>query len=71
MSGQPRSCDLTPCDFFLWLYIKNSIFSAPVVGMDDLRQRITNKFEEIGRWKILLTPLKEELGYACMKVVVT
>jgi hypothetical protein len=55
----------------LWLYIKNSIFSAPVVGMDDLRQRITNKFEEIGRWKILLTPLKEELGYACMKVVVT
>jgi hypothetical protein len=33
----PRSCDLTPCDFFLWPYIKNSIFSAPA----------TNKFEEI------------------------
>jgi hypothetical protein len=42
-----RSCDLTPCDFFLWPYIKNSIFSAPVVDVDDLRQRITNKFEEI------------------------
>jgi hypothetical protein len=43
----PRSCDLTPCDFFLWPYIKNSIFSAAVVDMDDLRQRITNKFKEI------------------------
>jgi hypothetical protein len=43
----PRSCDLTPCDFFLWPYIKKSIFSARVVDMDDLRKRITNKFEEI------------------------
>ncbi|CAH1372853.1 unnamed protein product, partial [Tenebrio molitor] len=22
----PRSCDLTPCDFFLWPHIKNSIY---------------------------------------------
>jgi hypothetical protein len=43
----PRSCDLTPCDFFLWPYIKKSIFSARVVDMDDLRKRTTNKFEEI------------------------
>jgi Ni,Fe-hydrogenase III large subunit len=35
------------CDFFLWLYIKNLIFSAAVVDTDDLRQRITNKCEEI------------------------
>ncbi|CAH1383573.1 unnamed protein product, partial [Tenebrio molitor] len=46
-TSPPWSCDLTPCDFFLWLSIKNSIVSAPVVDMDDLRQRITNKFEEI------------------------
>ncbi|RZC40971.1 hypothetical protein BDFB_015176 [Asbolus verrucosus] len=45
--GPPSSCDLTPCDFFLWPYIKNSIFNTPVVDMNDLRQRITNKFEEI------------------------
>lgn len=43
----PRSCDLTACDFFLWPYIKNSIYNTPVVDKDDLRQRITNKFEEI------------------------
>ncbi|RZC41009.1 hypothetical protein BDFB_015015, partial [Asbolus verrucosus] len=43
----PRSCDMTPCDFFLWPYIKNSIFNTLVVDMNDLRQRITNKFEEI------------------------
>jgi hypothetical protein len=52
----------------LWPYIKNSIFSAPIVEMDDLWQRIASKFEEIGCWHILLTPLKE-LGYAYMKVL--
>jgi hypothetical protein len=30
-----------------------------VVEMDDLWQRIASKFEEIGCWNILLTPLKE------------
>ncbi|KAL1488779.1 hypothetical protein ABEB36_000345 [Hypothenemus hampei] len=37
----PRSCDLTPCDFFLWPYIKNRIFTRPVQNMDDLKERIT------------------------------
>jgi hypothetical protein len=27
--------------------VQACVFSAPVVDMDDLRQRITNKFEEI------------------------
>jgi hypothetical protein len=39
-----------------------------MVEMDDLWQRIASKFEEIGCWHILLTPLKE-LGYAYMKVL--
>jgi len=43
----PRSCDLTPCDFFLWPHLKNSIYSTPVVDLQDLQQRITNKIEEI------------------------
>lgn len=43
----PRSCDLTPCDFFLWPHLKNSIFTTPIFDLNDLRQRIINKIEEI------------------------
>jgi hypothetical protein len=43
----PRSCDLAPCDFFLWPHIKNSIYTTPINDLDDLRQRIRGKIEEI------------------------
>ncbi|PSN40664.1 hypothetical protein C0J52_15767 [Blattella germanica] len=37
----PRSPDLTPCDFFLWGFVKDSIFVTPVpLNLDDLKQRI-------------------------------
>ncbi|RZC32396.1 hypothetical protein BDFB_015208, partial [Asbolus verrucosus] len=42
-----RSCDLTPYDFFLWPYIKNSIYTTPVDNLENLRHRITNKIEEL------------------------
>lgn len=42
-----RSCDLTPCDFFLWPYLKNSIFQTPINNLDELRQKITLKCNEI------------------------
>ena len=32
----PRSPDLTPCDFFLWGYLKNRVFSSPPADLDDL-----------------------------------
>ena len=40
----PRSPDLTPPDFFVWGYLKDSIFRPPNAPetIDDLRQRITN-----------------------------
>jgi hypothetical protein len=38
---RPRSPDLTPCDFFLWGYVKDKVFVPPVpVTLDDLKQRI-------------------------------
>lgn len=42
-----RSCDLNICDFFVWPYIKNSIYSTPIHNLEELRNRITEKFEEI------------------------
>ena len=43
----PRSPDLTPCDFFLWGYLKNKVFSTPTQDIDVLCQRITDTFNEL------------------------
>jgi hypothetical protein len=38
----PRSPDLTPCDFFLWGYVKNAVFVPPLpTDIDDLKRHIT------------------------------
>jgi hypothetical protein len=38
----PRSPDLTPCDFFLWGYVKDVLFVPPLpTYIDDLKRRIT------------------------------
>lgn len=50
----PRSCDLTPCDFFLWPYIKNSIFQQPIQDLNELRHRILEKINEINNHPTML-----------------
>ncbi|RZB41249.1 Peptidase C1 and/or Propeptide C1 domain containing protein, partial [Asbolus verrucosus] len=36
----PSSCDMTPCDFFLRICLKNCIFKMPVHNLEKLRRRI-------------------------------
>ena len=43
----PRSPDLTPCDFFLWGYLKNKVFTTPPENIDVLRQRIIEEFNAL------------------------
>ena len=44
----PRSPDLTPCDFFLWGYIKSKVFVYnPPQTIHDLRQKIINEFNAL------------------------
>ncbi|RZB40806.1 hypothetical protein BDFB_003044, partial [Asbolus verrucosus] len=43
----PRSCDLTPCDFFVWPYLKNSVYKTPMDNLEQLQDRIRNKITEI------------------------
>ena len=38
----PRSCDLTPCDFFLWGVIKERVYATKPRDLEDLKDRITN-----------------------------
>ena len=39
----PRSPDLTPCDYFLWGYLKSKVFRSPPVDIADLQARITHE----------------------------
>ena len=39
----PRSPDLTPCDFFMWGYLKGKVYSTPPQDIDELRQRIVEE----------------------------
>jgi len=41
----PRSPDLTPCDFFLWGYLKSKIFTTPPADIFELRRTIINEFQ--------------------------
>ncbi|KAJ8890916.1 hypothetical protein PR048_010425 [Dryococelus australis] len=44
----PRSPDLTPCDFFLWGYIKDQVFRPPLpANIDDLKSRITEAIQTV------------------------
>ena len=43
----PRSPDLTPCDFFLWVYLKDKVFSTSPQNIDVLRQRIVDTFNAL------------------------
>jgi hypothetical protein len=43
----PRSPDLTPCDFFLWGYLKDKVFSTPPQNIQDLRQKIIEQFNAL------------------------
>ena len=41
----PRSPDLTPCDFFLWRYLKNKVYASPPRDLAELRARIEQEVE--------------------------
>jgi len=43
----PRSCDLTPLDFFLWGYFKSQIYTNKPQTIDTLKVNITNAIQQI------------------------
>ena len=57
-----RSPDLTPCDYFLWGYVKDKVFVPPKpVSIPDLKNRITAAVETIT--PDLLKRVWQELDY--------
>ena len=43
----PRSPDLTPCDFFLWGYLKSRVFNNRPRTLDDLKTNIREEVANI------------------------
>ena len=44
----PRSPDLTPCDFFLWVFVKDSIYVPPLpTSLKEFRDRATHALQTI------------------------
>jgi len=44
----PRSPDLTPCDFFLWEFVIDSVYVPPLpMSLKELRDRITHALQTI------------------------
>ena len=44
----PRSPDLTPCDFFLWGFVKHSVYVPPLpMSLKELRDRITHALQTV------------------------
>ncbi len=42
-----RSPDLTPCDFFLWGYLKDIVYKQPPATITELQERIEQACEQI------------------------
>lgn len=47
VSWPPRSPDLNPCDFFLWGFMKQLVYSSAVDNVDDLRSRVASAARHI------------------------
>ena len=43
----PYSPDLTPCDFFLWSWIKSRVYREPIEDVDELIGRIEIAFQQL------------------------
>jgi len=62
MRWPPRSPDLTPYDFFLWGFVKDTVFVPPLpANLQDLRNRITAAVALVDR--DMLTRVWNEMDY--------
>ena len=58
----PRSPDLTPCDFFLWGYVKGLVYVPPLpTCVEGLKERITEALKTVTQ--DMLQRVWQELDY--------
>ena len=58
----PQSLNLTPCDFFLWGYVRGLVYVPPLpTNVVELKQRISSALETVT--EDMLQRIWDELGY--------
>ena len=61
---QPRAPDATPCDFFLWGYVKDQVYVPPLpASIPELKERIRTAIETITA--DMLQTVWERTGLSC------
>lgn len=63
----PRSCDITPCDFFLWPYLKNTIFRTPINDLEELKEKIRERINEINNTPQMLSNVSQSIRRRILK----
>ncbi len=65
----PYSPDLNPCDYFLWGFLKDRVFSENIGNISLLKERIKQVFTEISEeiCKKVVNNLRFRLNYCIMK----
>ena len=61
----PRSPDLTPCDFFLWGYLKNKVYNSPPLNLQELRARIQHEVDILRRDPAMVRRAVAEMHRRC------
>ena len=54
-----RSPDLTPCDFFLWGFLKSKVYGTRPRDMEELRERLISDFDEVTAEMCVLNTMQE------------
>ena len=66
MRWPPRSPDLTACDFFLWGFVKDTVFVPPLpANLQDLCNRITAAVALVDR-DMLTRVERDGLSHRCL-----
>lgn len=74
----PRSCDITPLDFFLWGYVKSKVFADKPTTIEQLETNITREIRQIPviilekvieNWTQRMTHLKNSYGQHLKEII--
>jgi len=64
MLWPPRFPDLTPCDFFLWRFVKDTVFVSPLpANLQNLCNRITAAVALVDRDMLTRVRVWNEMDY--------
>ena len=67
LSWPTRSPDLTPCDYFMWGFIKSKVYTRDILNITDIKQKITEAFTNIT--KPMLSDVFSSYWYRLEKVL--